>query len=286
MSLTEQQAQSRLLALVEASLEFEYLEGDTRDVIVSAHPQRTYPFATVGQIQVSDCWIESGDLERVRLRPDDGYLLRPGIPYSYSTRTRRAARFVWAHVNYRVFNSLNLFQLLPCPIRFPPTVGDVIGDINQQLHAFTGARAMTLREIAAKKELGYRLLRVLLESSEPVFDPIEKLSHLQRLLPLLTFIHDHLAEKITRPLLANMIHLSETHFHVYFKRALGLAPMEYVQEQRMRKAQQLLLQTNDSIAAIGAQVGYSDPFYFSRQFRAVVSINPTEFRRHRKQMIW
>ena len=276
----------RLLSLVEASLAFEYLEGHTHHLLISPHTPRIYPFATIGQIQLADCWIEPVGQEPIRLRPNDGYLLPPGMPYSYSTRTHERTRFIWAHINYRVFNSLNLFQLLKCPVRFAPKVGHAIADITRQLQAFTGAGSISLKEIAEKKMLGFRLLAILLESSARAFDPIEKLLQLQRLLPLLTFIQDHLAEKITRPLLANMIHLSETHFHAYFKKAMGMAPMEYVQDQRMRKAQQLLLQTNDSIAAIANQVGYTDQFYFSRQFRSVVGMNPSAFRRHRKQMIW
>jgi AraC-like DNA-binding protein len=46
----------------------------------------------------------------------------------------------------------------------------------------------------------------------------------------------------------------------------------------MARARELLLTTDESVASIAAAVGYSDPFYFTRQFRRVNGASPTSFR--------
>jgi AraC-like DNA-binding protein len=46
----------------------------------------------------------------------------------------------------------------------------------------------------------------------------------------------------------------------------------------MARARQLLITSDHTVAEIAASVGYQDPFYFSRQFRAVNGVSPREFR--------
>jgi AraC-like DNA-binding protein len=50
----------------------------------------------------------------------------------------------------------------------------------------------------------------------------------------------------------------------------------------MNKSRMLLDGTDLPVAAVAAQVGYSDPFYFSRPFRAVHGVNPTQYRQGEK----
>jgi AraC-like DNA-binding protein len=272
--------------LLESSLAFEYLEGDTHELRhVNSRPL-AHPFATIGQIQLNAFTVEFPGRAPVVIHANEGYLLPPDVVYGYSVRSPGPVRFVWAHINYRIFDSLNLFHLLRCPLRFPARVGGAIADINRQLHALPRDRALSLKSIAEKKVLGYRLLVLLLNSGARFDNNIDALANIQRLLPVLTFIQNHLGGKITRPMLAAKVALSETHFHTFFKKTMGVAPMEYVRRRRMQKAQQLLLQTTDSIAQVAAQVGFDDPFHFSRQFRAAFSLSPTEYRQHRKEIIW
>jgi AraC-like DNA-binding protein len=277
-------ATAGLQSLIESSLTFEYLEGDTREINGGIAQPVAHPFATVGQVQRRAFSIELPGGERVTVRPGEGYLLPPDVVFGYSVPG--PARFVWAHVNYRVFDSLNLFHLLQCPLRFASAVGRQFAEINGRLHALPPDRALSLRAIAGRKLLGYRLLVLLLDSGAQFATDMDRLANLERLRPVLAFVGTHLGETITRAALARQAGLSETHFHSFFKQTMGVAPMEYVRRQRMQKAQRLLLQTNDNIASVAARVGFDDPFHFSRQFRAAFSLSPTEYRQRRKQRIW
>lgn len=73
--------------------------------------------------------------------------------------------------------------------------------------------------------------------------------------------------------------LTERGFHQRFKRATGLAPMEYVQILRIEEAKQLLETTGMALDEIAGEVGYVEPASFRRLFRRLVGVTPSVYRR-------
>lgn len=67
-----------------------------------------------------------------------------------------------------------------------------------------------------------------------------------------------------------------------FKRKLGLSPHQFLIEQRIRLARQKLLETDVPIKQIARELGYSDVYYFGRQFKQLTGISPAAFRRSRE----
>ncbi len=63
-----------------------------------------------------------------------------------------------------------------------------------------------------------------------------------------------------------------------FKRQVGRSPMAYLNQLRAERAATQLAATDDSIAAVGASVGWGDPSQFSRRFRQVFGISPRGYR--------
>lgn len=53
--------------------------------------------------------------------------------------------------------------------------------------------------------------------------------------------------------------------------------MDFFQELKMKEACKLLRSTELYIYQIGQRLGYQDPYYFSRIFRKVVGVSPTEY---------
>ena len=64
-----------------------------------------------------------------------------------------------------------------------------------------------------------------------------------------------------------------------FKEQTGHSPMDYFIQLKMQHACKLLAFRRDSIGQIGKELGYQDPYYFSRAFRKVIGMSPTEYRR-------
>jgi transcriptional regulator of acetoin/glycerol metabolism/AraC-like DNA-binding protein len=96
------------------------------------------------------------------------------------------------------------------------------------------------------------------------------------------FVDSHLEDSISLGALAAQAHLSPYHFAREFRHSTGVSPHRYVLEQRVQRAQELLLQTDLSLASIASAAGFSDQGHFSRQFRALVSTTPSRYRRMKR----
>jgi AraC-like DNA-binding protein len=93
------------------------------------------------------------------------------------------------------------------------------------------------------------------------------------------FVESHLEEDINLEILAAEARLSVYHFARGFKLSTGVTPLRYVLEQRVKRARQLLVQTDLPLSAIASAVGFFDQGHFSRQFRSLVGTTPSSFRR-------
>ncbi|EAR51917.1 transcriptional regulator, AraC family protein [Oceanicola granulosus HTCC2516] len=84
----------------------------------------------------------------------------------------------------------------------------------------------------------------------------------------------------TVPELAAMANMSESHFRRSFKQVFGVAPQEFILQQRLRQAATLLTRTNRSIAQVALTCGFGDQSHFSRQFRRFFGESPRSYRLH------
>ncbi|WP_246005247.1 helix-turn-helix transcriptional regulator [[Actinomadura] parvosata] len=64
-----------------------------------------------------------------------------------------------------------------------------------------------------------------------------------------------------------------------FKRHAGVTPLDFLARLRAERAATLLAHSALPAARVGAAVGWDDPTYFARRFRALVGLTPTEYRR-------
>lgn len=82
--------------------------------------------------------------------------------------------------------------------------------------------------------------------------------------------------------LAGKLGMSVRSLRRNFKRKLGVSPHQFLIEQRVRHARQKLLETDVPIKQIARELGYSDVYYFSRQFKHLTGISPAAFRLSRE----
>jgi transcriptional regulator of acetoin/glycerol metabolism len=93
------------------------------------------------------------------------------------------------------------------------------------------------------------------------------------------FVESHLEDDINLETLASEARLSVYHFARAFKQSTGVSPHRYVLEQRVKRARQLLVETDLPLSAIAGAVGFFDQGHFSRQFRSLVGTTPSSFRK-------
>ncbi len=92
------------------------------------------------------------------------------------------------------------------------------------------------------------------------------------------YMMDHLNQPLQVSTLAAQANVSPSHFFALFKRLTGCPPMDYFTRLRMRHACRLLHSTSASVKEVAAELGYDDPFYFSRVFKSVNKVPPSEYR--------
>ena len=95
------------------------------------------------------------------------------------------------------------------------------------------------------------------------------------------FIEEHLAEDISLTTLAELVDLSVYHFAHAFKQSFGAPPHRYHMVRRMDRAKNLLERPALSVTKIGIQIGFRETSSFTRAFRKLTGLTPTEYRRQR-----
>ncbi len=80
---------------------------------------------------------------------------------------------------------------------------------------------------------------------------------------------------------ASMMSLGRTIFYRKVKGVTGYAPKEYLRVMRMKRAAELLLKADVTVAEVAYQVGINDPFYFSKCFKAQFGMSPSAYQKDR-----
>ena len=92
------------------------------------------------------------------------------------------------------------------------------------------------------------------------------------------YLETYYHESIQLEDLASMTHLSRFYISHSFKKEIGMSPMEYLIDIRIKESKILLRTTNYSISQVADIVGFTTPTYFSKQFRKSKGISPTDYR--------
>ena len=81
--------------------------------------------------------------------------------------------------------------------------------------------------------------------------------------------------------MAKQLHVSTGHLQLLYKQKFGISCMDDVIECRLRKAKDLLIYADQSIAETAVSCGYQNTEHFCRQFRKYVGTTPGGFRKRR-----
>ncbi|WP_269539864.1 helix-turn-helix domain-containing protein [Cerasicoccus fimbriatus] len=105
------------------------------------------------------------------------------------------------------------------------------------------------------------------------------LRHRQIIQNILCTIEDDNQSTPTVEALAKTAGYGINHFTRIFTKVVGKPPKEYITDLRIRRAKDLLANSDRSLKEVAIQVGYQSPAFFSRQFKLKEGISPSEFRR-------
>lgn len=96
------------------------------------------------------------------------------------------------------------------------------------------------------------------------------------------FMKDNLNQPLSIEQLAKQQHLSVSHYCRLFRLKTGASPNQYFNQLRIHKSCQYLYFTDMHVKEICAVVGFDDPFYFSRSFKKMMGVSPSDYKKQHK----
>lgn len=129
-----------------------------------------------------------------------------------------------------------------------------------------------------KTTLAIHLLRKYC-STKPKLSSYGNGLNISKLRQVKDYIYQHLDRDLKVIELAAIVNMSPWHFIRSFKTTTGQTPHQYILQQRIEKARNLLEQNQISIAEISNVVGFCDQSHFTKYFKRIVGITPRQYLR-------
>ena len=107
-----------------------------------------------------------------------------------------------------------------------------------------------------------------------VFDEAAKLMEQIR-----EYIDCHYMENLTAAALGNEIGISQGYLSQLIKKETGKTYSELIQQKKLEKAKELLQYSEKTVGEIAQETGYSDYYYFTKTFKRLTKMTPSEYRK-------
>lgn len=91
-------------------------------------------------------------------------------------------------------------------------------------------------------------------------------------------MYRHLDQELTLAQLSQAMELSQSSLSTVFRQCTGHAPMDFFTRLKIKEACKLL-RSDGYIYETAQQLGYQDPYYFSRVFKKVVGMSPRNYQK-------
>jgi AraC family transcriptional regulator, carnitine catabolism transcriptional activator len=88
----------------------------------------------------------------------------------------------------------------------------------------------------------------------------------------------HRSEPLSVDEIARAVNLSPSYLRRLFQDAMGRSPAQFDRERRLDQARELLMRSFLTVKQVMAEVGWSDPSHFSREFKRRFGVSPTSMR--------
>lgn len=228
---------------------FDYLPGET--VIVPPNITMKIDFPEATTHQPSQCTALAINQQEIG---DTINFLNEHYP--------REGAGAWAlnYNQFHFFNNYELAQLINKLIRIS-TGNDLTKDVLANL---------TLKEL---------LIRIMqMQNYNEVAGNLHQVANTNRFAYVLEYINVHLTEKLNIDALCQMAYMSKASFFRSFKNELGISPIDYIIKERILFAKQMMTNPYNSISEACFKAGFNNLNYFSRAFKKMEGITPSQYR--------
>jgi len=94
------------------------------------------------------------------------------------------------------------------------------------------------------------------------------------------FLEQHIEENVTLEQLSEAYAMTTRHTNRLFKKELGTTPYNYLLDQKIELAKNLLANTNIPVSSIAGKLKFADAYYFSNMFKKKTGFSPRQFRKN------
>lgn len=208
----------------------------------------------------------------------EGLLVLPGGT-PHQIHCTAGLRITWAHLQFRLFDSVDLFSVYP-PLRPVLSIENTQGARQALLKLAregTGP-GLTLGRAAQVNAMGFQWLQGVGDFLTFDEEVGAREQAARAMLPAIGFLEEHALRPPPVAEQAARTGLSAGAFTRRFRQTTGLAPAQYAAAKRFEKSQRLLLGNRRPIAEVAREVGYENPFHFTRFFAKHAGMSPRVWR--------
>jgi AraC-like DNA-binding protein/quercetin dioxygenase-like cupin family protein len=213
-------------------------------------------------------------------KPGQLFLLPAGVEHWFSTVSDNTFRKYWCHFTVKV-GEIHLFQLIHVPHFIEIRDHDWLEERFREL-----IRLHVSPEFTAPlriKSVMYDIVSLFLEQAARQLggDELQMSAppNVTKINAILDYIDRHLGEQMTIEGLARQVHFHPNYFLHVFKSMLGVSPILYINKKRIENARQLLITSDLTVSDIAGLTGM-ELYYFSRTFKKLTGLSPSEYRRN------
>ena len=219
-------------------------------------------------------WVKLGR-DSYDLEPGNLVVILPGQAHSYGCNAEHPWTIYWCHAagsDTRYFTDmLDRRDVLPILhvsgyLNLVPIFEAMIDELS------LGYSANHL--IVASMALGHLLALIVACGQSAQVDQVSR----NRIPQAIEYMKNRWQKTLTVPDIARSCNLSTSQFSSLFKELTGYSPLDYFLRLKMQRAAEMLDTTTRPLKEIAADVGFSDPLYFSRVFHRIYKISPSEYR--------
>ncbi len=210
------------------------------------------------------------------LSAGDMFLIRPYTEIEYYADDNDPWEYLW--VNFTGADAKTLLKRTDFTAE-KPVVHSCADEIKSAMTDIVANAGTSRHEAAELTGRLYILLSLLMKYSQKKSTRSQREQGKRRIIKA---ARDFVATNYPLPVsvedIAAAADVSRTTLFRVFKSELNTTPVDYLTAYRIAQAKTLLLETDLSITAVARSTGYEDNLYFSRVFRKITGITPTEYR--------
>jgi RpiB/LacA/LacB family sugar-phosphate isomerase len=141
-----------------------------------------------------------------------------------------------------------------------------------------GMNCLVMGACVVTPDSACELADVFLDASYAPREPLSGISP-RRLARVVEYVRNNLDKPLAVAALCRMADMSQSHFSKLFKLSTGLAPHQFVLQERINRSKELLRQDHAKIVEVALGVGFENQAHFTTVFGNLVGMTPRQFQR-------